>query len=263
MKYTAKISVSLLTCLSLVALQQDSFMVKEEQLPSETDLQKYATRRAKASVKLTVITPDAEKMMAYIARVSNPAHQEAQSENFSGLLSYCIKNKHWSVFEQATMTLEIETSRAICTQMLRHHSFTFQQFSQRYADNSVITDEIPLPELRKQDYKNRQNSIDSLTDEEKALWDAKMAVHFDQSMNLYQDMLAAGIAKESARFVLPEVMPAKIYMTGSIRSWIHYIELRSANGTQKEHREVALKCKELFVQKLPHVAQALGWTTEL
>lgn len=219
-------------------------------------------KRAQAQAKLITVTTDAEKTMAYIARVSNPVNQEKESENFAGLLKYCIKNHHWSVFEQAFMTIEIETSRAICTQLLRHRSFTFQQFSQRYADNTVIVDQVPLPELRKQDFKNRQNSVDSLTDEERLYWDIKMTEHFKNSIDLYQDMLAAGIAKESARFVLPEAMPAKIYVTGSVRSWIHYIELRSANGTQKEHQEVALLCKEIFIKEFPIISLALGWIQE-
>lgn len=211
----------------------------------------------KPTAKLIALTPDAEKIIAYIARVSNPKNQE--NENFKGLLKYCIKNHHWSVFEQAFMTLEVETSRAICTQILRHRSFTFQQFSQRYADNSVLTEEIPLFDLRTQDAKNRQNSIDNMTEEEKDKWYKEIDQHFAQSMDLYKRMLAAGIAKESARFVLPENMPARIYISGSIRSWIHYIELRSANGTQKEHQEVALLCKQIFIQELPVIAEALGW----
>lgn len=210
------------------------------------------------NVKLISITPDAEKIMGYIARVSNPVNQA--NEKIAGLLKFCIKNGHWSVFEQAFMTLEIETSRAIGVQILRHRTFTFQQFSQRYADNSLICDEIPLPDLRSQDYTNRQNSIDDLTAEQKAYWHEKINVLFKQSMDLYQQMLAAGIAKECARFVLPENMPARIYMTGSIRSWIHYIQLRSGNGTQKEHMEVANKCKEIFIEQLPIIAKALDWT---
>ena len=211
----------------------------------------------KPSVKLTSITPDAEKTIAYIARVSNPANQD--NENFKGLIKYCIRHHHWSVFEQAFMTLEIETSRAICMQLLRHRSFTFQQFSQRYADNSLLAPEIPLPELRGQDFKNRQNSIDNISEAEKAIWYEKIEQLFAQSMDLYQQLLTAGIAKECARFILPEVMPARIYMSGTIRSWIHYIELRSANGTQKEHQEVALLCKQVFIEQLPTIAEALGW----
>jgi thymidylate synthase (FAD) len=217
----------------------------------------FTDKLLKPSAKLISITPDAEKTIAYVARVSNPANQD--NDNFKGLLKYCIKHHHWSVFEQAFMTLEIETSRAICMQILRHRSFTFQQFSQRYADNSLLATEIPLPELRAQDLKNRQNSIDSLSDQEKAIWYEKMEKLFADTMDLYQQMLTAGIAKECARFVLPEVMPARIYMSGTVRSWIHYIELRSSNGTQKEHMEVALLCKQIFIEQLPTIAQALGW----
>lgn len=229
----------------------------EEIKKDDVSLARRPVNRSKASVKLLTITPDAEKNMAYIARVSNPANQN--NDNYEGLLRYCIKNKHWSVFEQAFMTLEIETSRAICTQIIRHRSFTFQQFSQRYADNSVIAEEIPLPELRTQDLKNRQNSVDNLSEEDKQRFDDKMQSHFENAMKLYQEMLAAGVAKESARFVLPEVMPARICMSGSIRSWIHYIELRTANGTQKEHMEVALACKKIFIEQQPIIAKALGW----
>lgn len=209
-------------------------------------------------VDFVAITPDAESTIAYIARVSNPANQE--NENFAGLISYCIKHHHWSVFEQAFMTLEINTSRAIGTQILRHRSFTFQEFSQRYADSSLIcSEEIPLPDLRSQDYKNRQNSHDDLTDEQKAYWNGQIKGLFTQTLRLYQEMLAAGIAKESARFVLPQIMPTRIYMTGSIRSWIHYIELRSGNGTQKEHMEIANMCKQIFTEQLPTISKALGW----
>lgn len=209
------------------------------------------------NVTLLSITPEVEKTIAYVARVSNPANQS--NEHFAGLLKYCIMHHHWSIFEQAFMTLEIETSRAVCLQLLRHRSFTFQQFSQRYADNSLLACEIPLPVLRVQDLHNRQNSIDCLSDEDKTYWNERMTLLFADVMRLYQDMLRAGIAKESARFILPEIMPARIYMSGSIRSWIHYIELRTANGTQKEHMQVAELCKEIFIQEMPIIAQALGW----
>ena len=208
------------------------------------------------TVKLISITPDAEQTMAYIARVSNPANQD--NENYSKLLSYCIKHNHWSVFEQATMSLEIETTRGIAAQILRHRSFTFQEFSQRYADSSLLG-EIPVPELRRQDTKNRQNSIDDLPGDLKMdLW-LKINDHFKESMELYKTLLDAGVAKECARFVLPLATPTRIYMTGSCRSWIHYINLRSANGTQQEHMDIALACKEVFKQQFPSVAEALEW----
>jgi thymidylate synthase (FAD) len=209
------------------------------------------------SVKLISVTPDAEKTMAYIARVSNPANQD--NENYAKLLAYCIKHNHWSVFEQSSMTLEIETNRGIAAQILRHRSFTFQEFSQRYADTNLITGNIPIPELRKQDTKNRQNSTDDLGDYVKLKFQTEIAELFTHSNNLYKRMLEAGVAKECARFVLPLATPTRIYMTGSCRSWIHYINLRSANGTQKEHMDIALECKKVFSEQFPTVAEALEW----
>ena len=209
------------------------------------------------TVKLISITPDAEKMMAYVARVSNPSNQD--NEKYSGLLKYCIKHNHWSVFEQSYMTLEIETTRAIAAQILRHRSFTYQEFSQRYADSSILGEKIKLPELRRQDTKNRQNSIDDLDEFMVQKFQMQMNTLFDSSMALYQQMLEAGVAKECARNVLPLCVGTKIYMTGSCRSWIHYITLRSANGTQKEHMDVALACKEVFKEQFPSVSEALEW----
>ena len=208
--------------------------------------------------KLISVTPDAEQTMAYIARVSNPSNQD--NEKYAGLLSYCIKHNHWSVFEQSTLTLEIETTRAIAAQILRHRSFTFQEFSQRYADSSLLGSKIPLPEMRRQDTTNRQNSIDDLDPFITQRLEMQMQTLFDSSMALYQQMLNAGVAKECARNVLPLCTPTRIYMTGSCRSWIHYISLRSANGTQKEHMEVAKSCREIFEQQFPTVSEALGWT---
>ena len=209
------------------------------------------------SVKLISVTPDAEQTMAYVARVSNPANQE--NDNYAGLLRYCIKHNHWSVFEQSFMTLEVETTRAIAAQILRHRSFTFQEFSQRYADSSLLSKAIPLPELRRQDTKNRQNSIDDLDPLIIGRLEKQMNTLFDSSMALYQQMLEAGVAKECARNVLPLCTPTRIYMSGSCRSWIHYINLRSANGTQKEHMRVAEDCKKVFVEQFPTVAEALEW----
>ena len=209
------------------------------------------------SVKLVSVTPDAEKTMAYIARVSNPANQN--NENYAGLLRYCIKHNHWSVFEQSTMTLEIETTRGIAAQILRHRSFTYQEFSQRYADASLLGDELPVPELRKQDTKNRQNSTDDLDPEVKRSFERRIKHVFADIMDLYDDMLSAGVAKESARFVLPLATPTRIYMTGSCRSWIHYISLREKNGTQKEHMEIAEQVKKIFICNFPNVSEALEW----
>jgi len=208
------------------------------------------------NVQLLSLTPEAEKTMAYIARVSNPKNQENQ--DFSRLLSYCIKNEHWSVFEQSFMTLQIETNRGIAAQILRHRSFTFQEFSQRYADSSELGD-IPIPDLRRQDVKNRQNSISDLPEELKNKYINKIEEIFRETSNLYEEMLCAGIAKECARFILPLATPTRIYMTGSCRSWIHYIKLRSANGTQEEHKQIALNCRTIFKENFPIVSKALDW----
>ena len=209
------------------------------------------------TVRLIQATPNPEENMAYVARVSNPNNQE--NPNYAGLLRYCIKHNHWSVFEQAYMTLEIETNRGIAAQILRHRSFTFQEFSQRYADSSLLSETIPLPELRRQDTKNRQNSIDDIDPFVRQEFQIKMKKHFDEGMKLYKEMLDASIAKECARFVLPLATPTRIYMTGSVRSWIHYIDLRSANGTQKEHMDLALSAKEIFIEQFPAVAEAMEW----
>ena len=209
------------------------------------------------TVKFVSVTPDAEKTMAYIARVSNPKNQD--NEKFAGLLKYCIKHNHWSVFEQSSMTLEIETTRGLGAQILRHRSFTFQEFSQRYADTNLLADEIPMFDLRSQDLKNRQNSIDDIPKNKKADLQEKIAEHFVEAMDLYNELLANGIAKECARFVLPLATPTRLYMTGSCRSWIHYINLRSAHGTQKEHMDVVAECKKIFVEQFPSVSEALEW----
>ena len=210
-------------------------------------------------VCLISVTPDAEKTMGYVARVSNPKNQDNPS--VEGLLSYCIKHNHWSVFEQAFMTLEINTTRAIAARVLRHRSFTFQEFSQRYADAGMLGD-IPVPDLRRQDTKNRQNSIDDIDPIVKAKFDAKIEEHFFQAQHIYTEMLDEGIAKECARMVLPLATPTRIYMSGSVRSWIHYIELRSANGTQKEHMDIANLCREHLICQFPIVAKAMGWCAE-
>ena len=207
-------------------------------------------------VKLITSTPDAEKSMAYIARVSNPKNQD--NNDFTKLIGYCIKNEHWSVFEQAYMTLQIETTRGIAAQILRHRSFTFQEFSQRYADSRQLG-EIPIPELRRQDNKNRQNSISDLSEEVITQFNEKIKHLFNLNKELYEEMLEAGIAKECARFVLPLATPTRIYMTGSCRSWIHYINLRSGHGTQKEHMDIAKECKNIFSKEYPVVSSALNW----
>jgi thymidylate synthase (FAD) len=210
-------------------------------------------------VKLISVTPDAEKTIGYVARVSNPKNQD--NPNVAGLLKYCIKHHHWSIFEQAFMTVEIETTRGLAAQILRHRSFTYQEFSQRYADSSMLGDNIPLPQLRRQDDKNRQNSIDDVDPLMQQDFEIKMQRHFVDGMKLYKEMLDAGIAKECARFVLPLATPTRLYMSGSIRSWIHYIDLRSAHGTQKEHMDIAEACRDIFKDQFPIIAEALDWNS--
>ena len=202
------------------------------------------------------VTPDAEKNIGYIARVSNPNNQD--NPKVDKLLSYCIKHGHWSIFEQAHMTLEINTTRGIAAQILRHRSFTFQEFSQRYADTNLL-DQPEVPELRRQDTKNRQNSIDDIEETEKAFLQGRISQYFQEGMDLYNDLLSKGIAKECARFVLPLATPTRIYMTGSARSWMHYIQLRTANGTQKEHMDIANLCRDHFICNFPTISKALDW----
>ena len=210
-----------------------------------------------SKVSLVSVTPDAEKTIGYVARVSNPKNQD--NPKVAGLLKYCIKHGHWSVFEQAHMTVDISTTRGLAAQILRHRSFTYQEFSQRYADSSMLAKEIPLPALRRQDDKNRQNSIDDIDPLMQQDFEIKMQRHFVDGMKLYKEMLDAGIAKECARFVLPLATPTKLYMTGSIRSWIHYIDLRSAHGTQKEHMDIAEAVRGIFIEQFPITAEALEY----
>jgi len=207
-------------------------------------------------VKLINITPDAEKTIAYCARVSNPNNQD--SENISKLLKYCIDHKHWSIFEMATLNLEINTTRGLAAQILRHRSFNFQEFSQRYADTTLLADDIPLFELRRQDNKNRQNSIDDINNETRVKWNTQIREHFAKAKSLYDGMIKDGIAKECARFILPLATPTRLYMNGSIRSWITYIGLREKNGTQKEHMNIAKECKKIFCEQLPVISESLG-----
>ena len=209
------------------------------------------------NVSLISVSPDAEKHMAYCARVSNPNNQD--NDNYAGLLKYCIKHQHWSIFEQAFMTLEINTTRGLAAQILRHRSFTFQEFSQRYADTNLLDTNIPLPELRRQDTKNRQNSIDDIPEEQSKMLLGRIQNYFNEGLDLYNELLREGIAKECARFVLPLATPTRIYMSGSVRSWVHYIDLRSGHGTQKEHMDIANACKSIFTEQFPTVAEALNW----
>lgn len=205
-----------------------------------------------SKTKLVSVTPDAEKVVMYCARVSNPKNQNSDSTK---LLDYCIKHGHWSIFEMAHMTVEITTSRAIAAQILRHRSFSFQEFSQRYAE---VTD-FELYEPRRQDQKNRQNSIDDLAPEDMDWFmNAMIGVH-TTAKALYEEAIRRGIAKECARFLLPLSTQTKLYMTGNIRSWIHYLDLRCGNGTQLEHKEIADEIKALFIEQFPNTAKAKGW----
>ena len=208
------------------------------------------------NVKLISVTPDAEKLMAYCARVSNPNNQN--NENYAKLLKYCIDHQHWSIFEHGFMTVEINTTRGLAAQILRHRSFTFQEFSQRYADTTLLSEEIPLFELRRQDNKNRQNSIDDMGDEIRVKWNTKIREHFAKAKALYDGMISDGIAKECARFILPLATPTRLYVSGNVRSWITYIALREKSGTQKEHMNIAKECKQIFNDQFPSISEALG-----
>ena len=199
-----------------------------------------------------------QDIISYVARVSNPHNQE-NFRTAAGLLKYCIKHQHWSIFETVSLTMEINTTRGIAAQILRHRSFTFQEFSQRYADTKLLSADIPVPELRRQDTKNRQNSIEDLPPGVVQDYQKKIDRHFKDSMCLYDNLLDAGVAKECARFVLPLAVPTRLYMTGTARSWITYINLRSANGTQKEHQLIVDQCKAVFMCVFPDIAKALEW----
>ena len=199
-----------------------------------------------------------QDIISYVARVSNPHNQE-NFRTAAGLLKYCIKHEHWSIFETVTMTMEINTTRGIAAQVLRHRSFTFQEFSQRYADTKLLSDSINVPDLRRQDTKNRQNSLDNLAPGVVKDYTLKIERHFEESMRLYNNLLDNGVAKECARFVLPLATPTRLYMTGSVRSWITYIQLRSGNGTQKEHQDIANACQKIFICMFPDIATALEW----
>lgn len=208
------------------------------------------------NVKLISVTPDAEKNIAYCARVSNPNNQD--SDNIARLLKYCIEHKHWSIFEMASLNLEINTTRGLAAQILRHRSFNFQEFSQRYADTTLLSEEIPTFELRRQDTKNRQNSINDVDQETIVKWNTKIREHFAKSKALYDGMITDGIAKECARFILPLATPTRLYMNGTLRSWITYIALREKSGTQKEHMIIAKECKQVFCEQFPIISEALG-----
>jgi thymidylate synthase (FAD) len=210
------------------------------------------------TASLVHITPDAEQLISYMARVSNPSNQN-NTETSAKLIKYLVDHKHWSPMEMVNMCVEIETTRSIAAQLLRHRSFSFQEFSQRYADVTSIG--LPVvPSLRRQDIKNRQNSVDDLDSMEKAYLQIDIDDHFQYSVALYERLLASGIAKECARDVLPMSSPSRLYMNGTVRSWLHYCDLRCANGTQLEHQSIAMQVKSLLKDYLPNVCEAM-WTT--
>lgn len=213
------------------------------------------------SVKLITVTPDAEDLIVYMARVSNPVNQGVGQKS-ERLIQYLIDHKHWSPFEMVHMVLQIETTRAISAQILRHRSFSFQEFSQRYADVKELTTSIQLPHLRRQDQTNRQNSIDDLTTDKTQMFYRRISQHFEEAQDIYREMVSSGVAKECAREVLPLATPTRMYMAGSLRSWIHYIDLRSQNGTQLEHMQIAQQAKEIFNKQFPTIGKALDWSTD-
>lgn len=209
------------------------------------------------SVQLVHITPNSEELISYMARVSNPSNQ-SNTETSAKLIKYLIDHNHWSPFEMVNMCVEINTTRSIAAQILRHRSFSFQEFSQRYA--KVAADPV-VPELRRQDHANRQNSVDDLDPSMKEYYEGCIKEMFRQQIALYDDLLEAGVAKECAREVLPLATPTRMYMNGTIRSWLHYCDLRCANGTQAEHQSLAFQVKKLLMDHLPNVCEAM-WTRE-
>jgi thymidylate synthase (FAD) len=209
------------------------------------------------SVKLIHITPDAEELIAYMARVSNPSNQ-SNTETSQRLIRYLIEHQHWSPFEMVNMCVEISTTRSIAAQILRHRSFSFQEFSQRYAE---VTDKAVVPELRRQDTKNRQNSINDLTPEVKEYFNQRIGYLYDDAYAVYEEMLEMGVAKECAREVLPLATPTRLYMNGTIRSWLHYCDLRTAHGTQKEHAQIAAQVQDILYSQIPNVCEAM-WSKD-
>lgn len=203
------------------------------------------------TAKLVWVTPDAEQLIGKIARVSNPANED--NPNVEKLIRYLIKHKHWSPFEMASMCVEIKTTRAIAPQILRHRSFSFQEFSQRYA----VATEINVPDLRRQDVKNRQNSIDDLPEEKVEFLQQQIDNHYRSAMDIYNSMLDSGVAKECARSVLPLSTATRLYMSGTIRSWLHYVDLRADNGTQLEHMQIARSIGDILADQVPTVARAM------
>jgi thymidylate synthase (FAD) len=207
------------------------------------------------NVELTWATPNAEELIVKMARVSAPKNQD-NMDTAPRLLQYLIKHKHWSPFEMANMCVEIETTRAISPQILRHRSFSFQEFSQRYADVGELGSSV-IPHLRRQDTKNRQNSIDDLSSDVIAGYYRRIGHLFEDAEHLYREMVSAGVAKECARSVLPIATQTRMYMNGTLRSWIHYLQLRCDAGTQLEHRQIAEQIKDIFCEQFPIIGEAV------
>ncbi len=205
------------------------------------------------SASLVHATEKGDELISYMARVSNLANQNKPSPK---LIKYLINHKHWSPFEMVNMCVEINTTRSIAAQILRHRSFSFQEFSQRYSNVEDLGEPI-IPNLRRQDDVNRQNSIDDIKDRDKDIWNMMIKRQFKESVALYENMLDNGIAKECARDVLPLASPTKMYMNGTLRSWIHYINLRTDESTQKEHRSIASFCKQIFKRNFPLTFEAI------
>lgn len=206
--------------------------------------------------KLIAITPNAEQLCVYCARVSNPKNQDNQ--NYEKLVGYLIRERHWSPFEMANMVLEINTTRAISPQILRHRSFSFQEFSLRYSSIENLQDTVHLPSLRRQDNVNRQASHDDLDPSLVTSLSKAIDRLYQQSFDVYRELLDSGVAKECAREVLPLGVPSRLYMNGTLRSWITYIALREKNGTQLEHQKIALAAKAILSKECPTIAAALG-----
>ena len=207
------------------------------------------------NVDLVWVTPSAEEMIVKMARVSAPANQD-NMDTAPKLLRYLIKHKHWSPFEMANMTVEIETTRSISAQIIRHRSFSFQEFSQRYADTGELGSAV-IPHLRRQDHKNRQNSIDDLSSEDVANYYRRISLLFEDAEHLYREMVSQGIAKECARNILPLGTQTRLYMNGTIRSYIHYLQVRTDPSTQFEHRKIALAIKDIFCRQFPIIGEAV------
>ena len=208
------------------------------------------------SVKLVWITPNAEDVIGYCARVSNPENQN-NTETAPKLLKYCINQRHWSIFEMANLCMEINTTRGISAQILRHRSFSYQEFSSRYQDITILG-APEIPHLRRQDQKNRQNSVDDMDSELVQQYYRRIGTLFEEAGHLYKEMISSGVAKECARGILPLSTQTRLYMNGTIRSWITYLALREKHGTQREHMKIAKDIKRVFCGQLPTIAEALG-----